>query len=58
MPTTTRELLSAVPPDWREHSDPFDTPRKWVNGVLPSFRDMGVVGKGALGGIVIYPDDV
>lgn len=55
MPTTTLGMLSAVP---KENSDPFDKPRQWADGVLPSFRDLGAIGKGGFGGIVIYPDDV
>ena len=54
MPTTVLGQLSAIPPD--SHSDPFTTPRQWVDGTLPSFRALGAIGKGAFGGVVIYPD--
>lgn len=58
LPTAGRDLLTAVPADWRDKPDPFQHDRCWKEGKLPSFRAMGAVGKAAFGGVVIYPDTV
>lgn len=39
--------------NWRE-SDPFENTRIWSDGSLPSFKQMGAIGKALEGGIVIY----
>lgn len=58
LPTAGKAVLAAVPDDWRDKPDPFENARQWETGSLPSFRDMGAVGKAAFGGVVIYPDTV
>ena len=56
VPTTARGILSAVPKNWRDQSDPFEKPRRWRKGSLPSFKKMGAIGKGNFDGVVIYSD--
>lgn len=57
VPTNILSTLNALPKDWRNKSDPFETSRVFANGSLPSFKAMGATGKGNFGGIVIYGDD-
>lgn len=52
MPTTFLGVLRAAPRG--SESDPFTAPRVWLDGVLPSFRSLGAIGKGT--GTVIYSD--
>ncbi len=54
-PTGAKAILTSVPSNWRDQPDPFSQPRRFSNGTLPSFNRLGAVGKGAFGGLVIYP---
>lgn len=58
LPSSDKAMLAAVPDDWRDKPDPFENARQWGDRSLPSFRDMGAVGKAAFGGVVIYPDAI
>ena len=51
VPTNAFSTLNALPKDWRDKSDPFETPREFANGSLPSFKAMGAIGKGNFGGL-------
>ena len=57
LPTSARGLLSAVPLDWKDRPNPFENPRRWADGSLPSFKKLGAIGKGNFGGVVIYSDE-
>ena len=58
LPIAGKAMLAAVLDDWRDKPDPFENEMQWETGSLPSFRDMGTVGKAASGDVVIYLNTV
>ncbi len=52
-PSSELGRLRSVPSDYKQRN-PFNHSRRWIDGRLPSFKDMGAVGQAFSGGVVIY----